>query len=177
MKTCEMNLQKVYLKPGEIYIGKKPTLVSTVLGSCVSVTMFSRRLGIGAISHALFPLCRNTVSCDIDINECFKYVDCSTLYMINKFREYGVKTDEIEVKMFGGASVMVNNDIKDDMKSVGTMNVEMAVNLLETKNLYITGSNVGQTWGRKIIFHTHTGEVLLKQLKSSAERTNPNSMI
>ena len=40
----DADLEKVYLKPGELYIGEGPTKVITVLGSCVSVTLFSRRL-------------------------------------------------------------------------------------------------------------------------------------
>jgi chemotaxis receptor (MCP) glutamine deamidase CheD len=46
---------KVFLKPGELYIGKEPAVVSNILGSCVSITMFSERLGAGGICHALLP--------------------------------------------------------------------------------------------------------------------------
>ncbi|MGA2108628.1 MAG: hypothetical protein ABSH25_13400 [Syntrophorhabdales bacterium] len=46
---------KVFLKPGEIYVGEEPAEISTILGSCVSVTMFSKRVRVGAICHALLP--------------------------------------------------------------------------------------------------------------------------
>ena len=46
---------KVFLKPGEIYVGREPAEVSTILGSCISVTMFSEGLKLGAICHALLP--------------------------------------------------------------------------------------------------------------------------
>ena len=36
---------KVFLKPGEMYLGEESAEVSTILGSCVSVTMFCRRSG------------------------------------------------------------------------------------------------------------------------------------
>jgi len=51
----DTDLDQVYLKPGELYIGEKPTKVITVLGSCVSITLFSKRLNIGAICHGRCP--------------------------------------------------------------------------------------------------------------------------
>ncbi len=44
-----------YLRPGELHIADHPGIVTTVLGSCVSVTMFSRRREVGAICHGLMP--------------------------------------------------------------------------------------------------------------------------
>jgi chemotaxis protein CheD len=41
-------LLRFYLKPGEIHIADRPGIVTTVLGSCVSVTMYSPRLKTGA---------------------------------------------------------------------------------------------------------------------------------
>ena len=48
-------MKKVFLRPGDVTVGKAPAEVSTVLGSCVSVTMFAERLKLGAICHALLP--------------------------------------------------------------------------------------------------------------------------
>jgi chemotaxis protein CheD len=44
---------KVFLRPGEMYLDEESAEVSTILGSCVSVSMFCRRIRIGAIWHAL----------------------------------------------------------------------------------------------------------------------------
>jgi chemotaxis protein CheD len=146
---------KVFLKPGELYIGKEPTVISTILGSCLSITMFNARLGVGGICHALFP------------NE-FKqkkgkkshYVDGSILYMLSEFEKIGVKRNEIEVKVFGGASI---NETAH-RKTVGQANIEMALNILNGNDLKVLTYDFGGTSGRKIIFYTHTGRVLLKKI-------------
>ena len=54
-RVQETPVKKVFLKPANIYAGKAPAEVATILGSCVSITMFSERLRFGAICHALLP--------------------------------------------------------------------------------------------------------------------------
>ncbi len=67
----------VSLRPGQIHFAKEPAVVSTVLGSCVSVTMHCARLEIGAICHALFP-----AGVPAEDVEPFRYVDRSVEAMV-----------------------------------------------------------------------------------------------
>jgi len=159
-------LPTVYLKPGEMYISSKPTLVSTVLGSCVSVTMFNRRLKIGAICHGMLP---SGTGDDIIIPgsaDALKYVDRSIATMFSQYERFGVERHEIEVKLFGGADVISSSRAA----SVGTQNVQTAIEIIKSNGLHFTSSCVGGVSGRKIIFYTHTGEVLLKHLISTQKR-------
>ena len=55
MLELEDALPEVYLQPGESYLARKPTIIRTILGSCVGVTFWSARLGIGALCHAQLP--------------------------------------------------------------------------------------------------------------------------
>lgn len=150
---------KVFLKPGELYIGKEPAVVSAVLGSCVSITMFSAKLGVGGICHALLPRRFAFRKRQHD----FHYVDKSILYMIGEFKKMGVKANEIEVKVFGGAGI-AGASYK---KSVGKANVETAFNTIKNHDLKVLTWNLGGTSGRKIVFFTHTGRVLLKMLENN----------
>jgi chemotaxis protein CheD len=159
----DIDIDKVYLKPGELYIGEQPTKVITVLGSCVSVTVFSRRLRIGAICHGAMPHCRKRRGCHEVCEEAFKYVDCSLHYMLAKLRSYGVADCDIEVKLFGGADTLSSK--KEN--TIGSMNVKMALEIIRQENLGIIAADVGDSFGRKIIFLTHTGEVYLKRLKDT----------
>lgn len=47
--------QNIFLKSAEVVMTCKPALISTVLGSCVAVTMFEPVNGVGAICHAMLP--------------------------------------------------------------------------------------------------------------------------
>ena len=164
MNRFERELPQVYLKPGEMHFAECPTLVVTVLGSCLSVTMFSRRKGLGGICHGLLPSCGGQHTCNGGCLEGFKYVDCSIEQMVKLFDKYGVKRSEIEVKCFGGAD-MFSREIKvPGLVSVGRQNVQTAEKILAHEGLSILKMDVGGLRGRKILFYTDTGDVFLKRL-------------
>jgi len=160
----ERELPQVYLKPGEMHFAEQPSLVVTVLGSCLSVTMFSRRKGLGGICHGLLPRCGGQHTCNGKCLEGFKYVDCSIEQMVKLFDKHGVKRSEIEVKCFGGAD-MFSREIKvPGLVSVGRQNVQTAEKILKHEGLSILKMDVGGLRGRKILFYTDTGDVFLKRL-------------
>lgn len=82
-------LPTVHLKAGEMHCTDRPTLVVTVLGSCLSVILYNRRLGIGGICHALLPSCGNQKTCSGDCMEKFRYVDCAIRQMVKIFDRFG----------------------------------------------------------------------------------------
>jgi chemotaxis protein CheD len=157
----------IYLKPGESVISDKSSIVSTVLGSCISVTMFNRQLRIGAISHNLLPSCRDKDGCSGDCPEASRYVECTIRRMVKKFTSLGIGVDDIEVKVFGGSDMLGAGDVNSSATTattVGAQNVETAIRILGSLRLKLAASDTGSKRGRRIIFHTHTGEVFLKRL-------------
>ncbi|MGD0229399.1 MAG: chemotaxis protein CheD [Syntrophorhabdales bacterium] len=147
---------RIFLKPGECYLGQKHALVSTVLGSCISVTMFSDALRTGAICHALLPM--NAAPQDVNM---FRYVDSSIYSMLRYFDAMGVGKGALKVKVFGGADLLPS--LRD--RTVGRANIERAVAIVRSENLELVTSDVGGFQGRKIIFNTLTGSVFLKRIK------------
>jgi len=164
MNTLNHQIPFIYLKPSEIHITKTPSIVETVLGSCVSVTMFDRTSGVSMICHCLLPQCKNEVPCEGDCSEGFKYVDCSIRRMIAKYASYDIKLSNIEVKVFGGADMFNAKANSANNIAIGKQNIETALKIIKRGNLNLIASDVGGTEGRKIYFNTHTGEVHLKRL-------------
>jgi chemotaxis protein CheD len=162
----------LYLKPGETYFSAEPAVVVTVLGSCLTVTMFHRRRGLGAICHCLLPNCSVQKECRGDCLERLKYVDCSIPRMVRFFDRYKVQHNEIEVKCFGGADMFTRQIERPGVVSIGRQNIITAEKALRAEGLKLNAKDVGGLQGRKIFFYTHTGEVLLKRLKK-AEAANP----
>jgi chemotaxis protein CheD len=143
--------------PGELYTPEMPTIVTTVLGSCVAITMFGKRLGLGSICHAMLP--KNPLSNEKDA---FRYVDSSIRYMIEDLETAGVRKDEIEVKIMGGADVLERIDYSP--ASVGQQNIKEAMDIIRQEGLNLTACDVGGETGRKVVFYAHTGRVLLKKI-------------
>jgi chemotaxis protein methyltransferase CheR len=162
----QQELPIIYLKPAEMCITDKPSVVRTVLGSCLAITMFHPRLGVAAICHALLPEPdQQSAEENAPVNP-LKYVTLVIPEMIAKLQEYGIKLEELEVKMFGGADMLTTREDRGKNQAVGRLNSMKAVMLLESHGLKVKVSDVGGTLGRKIFFYTHTGEVLLKRLTS-----------
>ena len=165
MSESDKELPVIYLKTGEMHFSEKSVVVLTVLGSCLSVTMFHRKLAIGAVCHGFLPQCRGRQSCDDSCVEKFKYVDCSIRKMLKLFDRFYAKRCELEVKVFGGADMFDMAPNGRSTFSVGKLNITSATNILEQEGLRIISMDVGGKRGRKLYFNTQTGEVLLKRLQ------------
>lgn len=165
MRRRVQGLPAVYLKPGEMHLAVVPTVVSTVLGSCVSVTMFAPREKAGAICHGLLPSCLQQQGCGGGCVEGFRYVDCSIRRMLEAFRALKVRPAELQVKVFGGADLIAaTRNGSRSSPTVGRQNIDTALTGIEREGLTLITHDVGGSGGRKLFFFTHTGEVLLKRL-------------
>lgn len=158
-----------YMLVAEGGVFREPTAVQTVLGSCVTVTFYSPRQRVGAMFHALMP--RQVEYERGAAQEApFKYVDSAIEACCRKLFALGVHKQDLECKIFGGASAMFKHEI-----SIGPRNVQTAYETLAAIPLRVAASNVGGSLGRKLLFISHTGEVYVKQLKRTNEQAPPHS--
>ena len=72
---------------------------------------------------------------------------------------------DIEAKLFGGSD-MFETAVGRGL-SVGGQNMKMALGMLELESVRLVTQDLGGPRGRKIVFHTHTGEVFSKRLRKS----------
>lgn len=163
MKNNLAKTDVVYLLPGQIFEGSGETLVSTVLGSCISLSMFSKKYKYGIITHCMLPECNKKTECKEKCTEAFKYVNCTVEQMLEKFENRNIKLKDIEVKIFGGSSMSKRPENLKDMFSVGRLNIETAMNAVGKYKLNLVSSDVGGNKGRKIIFNAKTGEIFVRK--------------
>jgi chemotaxis protein CheD len=95
----------ITLKPAEMFVSERPTIVRTVLGSCVAVTMFDSQHGVAAICHALLPESDTLSTHEEEKPNSYKYVDSVIPLMLKNF-EIMERTQDLEVKLFGGADML-----------------------------------------------------------------------
>ena len=151
-----------YLLVGQGGLYKTPTVVQTVLGSCVSVTMYCEKYKWGGIFHALLPRMGDFFRSE-DAQERFRYVDSSIRALLGEFARHGIYVDSLECKIFGGASPLH----QDSDTSAGRRNVEVALETLAREGVRVSASSVGGNVGRKLFFRTDTGLVLQKRFQVS----------
>lgn len=151
-----------YLKPGEIHLTSTPAMVTTILGSCLCVTMYHKYTRLAAICHAVMPSANSLSRKYDDHRDIFQYVDSSVEWMVQQFEIKGIKRHDIEVKMFGGAEMFTDGTAGSSPVSVGKKNIDVALRTIEMNRLKLTAWNIGGKKGRKVIFNTLTGEVFAK---------------
>ncbi len=167
MRSEFSGLPVIYLHQGEIYFGDKRVLISTVLGSCLSITMYSKKLKLGGISHCQLPYCHSK-SCDM-CGEAFKYVDCTLEKMIGKFEKLKIKREDIEIKAFGGGDVLITKEESQKSKTIGRQNIAALTNWMEQNKLKLSSYDLGGKRGRKIFFIPTTGEIFLKRINDEED--------
>jgi len=85
-----------------------------------------------------------------------------------QFDQLDVARREVQVKVFGGAEVLGTGPAAKPV--IGRPNSEAAIEVLAVEGFRIIGSSLGGNLGRRIQFHTGTGEVALRRLgKTRAE--------
>jgi chemotaxis protein CheD len=156
------------LQPGELYLARDPAILRTILGSCIGVTFWSAQLGAGALCHGMLPHCPPCLPPNADPTEGHRYVDFSIRYLAGQFDLLGVRRAELVVKVFGGADVL-GGAPRPGRPTVGALNRQAAEKALQEEGLIVSARDVGGTRGRRIHFHTGTGEVLLHRLTSPCQ--------
>lgn len=146
-----------YLFPAEIFVTSEPTMVSTVLGSCVAVCLWDSRFAIGGINHYLLPLWNG------DGLATPKYGNIAIRQLVEKVVAQGGDRKNIQAKIFGGAAMWSNTE---GFFAIGLRNIELAQQQLKELQIPVVASDVGGMLSRKIFFNTGDGSVLLRRHRS-----------
>lgn len=154
---------EVYVQPGESCLVAQPAVLRTVLGSCVGITFCVVRLRVGALCHPMLPRCSAARSGNMSAVAGRRYVDFAIRDMARQLDELGAQRSEVEVKLFGGGDVLVTIG-SSSRDTVGKLNSEVALKVLEEEGFTVSACSLGGTSGVQIRFETATGEVMLRRL-------------
>ena len=153
-------LPDLELQPGELFLARGQAILRTILGSCVGVTFWCRRLSAGALCHGVLPRC--PADATPAPTEGARYVDFSIRHLTREFERLGASRKELEVKLFGGADVLPASNPKD-RPTIGMLNCLAAREVAAELCLTVVATDLGGVRGRRIHFHTGTGEILLQR--------------
>jgi chemotaxis protein CheD len=163
MLPDDSDLPEVYLQPGELHLATEPSVLRTLLGSCVGVVFWAPGWNIGALCHPMLPRLPLRARSLTSTANCLRYVDYAIEEMARRLDELRVPRNEIQVKLFGGADVLQVTSQRN-RPTVGQMNQDVAAEVLATEGFRVVASRLGGNHGIHITFHTVTGEVLLRRL-------------
>ena len=173
------NMIDIFLQPGEYYFGNEDTRVRTLLGSCVSITMWHPTKLIGGMCHFVLPSRVNGGMEQLD----GRYGDEAILLLFREARRHKTHPSEYVVKVFGGGKMFngskkyllcVNRPCKEVIHScqnVSCRNASQSIALLGKEGITISSHDLGGVSSRNIIFDISNGKVWVRKNEKFAVET------
>ena len=148
-------MEKVTLHPGERFVSKEPTLITTLLGSCVAACLYDPIAHVAGMNHFLLANKRYTRNMMMSATEAGRYGVNAMELLINDMIHLGAEKKRIRAKVFGGGAVLESIS-NDNFHCVGDVNERFIREFLKTENITLDAEDLGGTKGRVIRFRTDT---------------------
>ena len=150
-------MNTLYIAQGQHAVGKDPeTMISTILGSCISFCLWDPVAGVGGMNHLLMPA-RKSDGCSLTAGA----LDLDLL--INKMMPFGAERPRLRAKLFGGSSMLKRPT------DIGERNIEFGRNYLANEGIFCDAESVGGTKARRLRFWPATGKVQMKLVEEAPE--------
>ena len=151
----------VFLQPGEYFVGEAGYRVRTVLGSCVSVTLWNPQRRIGAMSHYLLSSrARNGDRSAPDA----RYGDEALQRMLQELAQAGIGPVQCQAKIFGGGNMFPAHSAQRG-PAIGRRNGEAARSLLQAHGIAVVSESLFGDGHRQVAFDIATGHVWSRQVQ------------
>jgi chemotaxis protein CheD len=146
----------VYLHPGQIHVTSEAAIVSTILGSCVSVCLWDPLTRIAGINHFLLP------STPLRGSDDARFGNAAMEKLLEAMARRGTVDSRLVAKIFGGACVM--KGFSGPRQAIGAQNADVAREILTQRGIRVAAEQTGGTHGRKLHFHTVNGSAYVKEI-------------
>lgn len=156
-RDASLGVVVVQILPGDCYVSSDDEVLSTVLGSCVSVCLQDPVLRIGGMNHFLLP--ESEVD-SLQETEKNRYGQYAMEELLNGVMEVGADRYRLEAKIFGGGSMFASE------QEVGQRNTAYAESFLRQNEINVVSRDCGLCYSRKIRFSPANGNVMVKRLPS-----------
>ncbi len=149
--------KEITLHVGGVHASAEPTVIKTLLGSCVAVCLWDERARVGGMNHFLLPDGRPDGPRDEATRFGVHAMDC----LVGEMLKLGADPRRVIAKVFGGASVLA---LAGTAGSVPQANVAFVRAYLTREGVPVGATSVGGTLPRQIRFFTDTGKALVRRV-------------
>lgn len=146
---------RVYLYPGQFTVASVPCTVTTILGSCVAVSVYDPVARTGGLNHHLLPRAP-------EADPSLRFGDIAVPQLIAAVLEAGADHQRLLAKIVGGACVL--DAYRDRPNHVGRQNVRVALDVLSQAAIPVVMMDVEGGRGRRVVFNPHTGDLVVWSL-------------
>jgi chemotaxis protein CheD len=150
-------MDSIHLNIGELVVTSVPSEMTTILGSCVSVCLYTLEKQAGGMIHFSLPSRDYAYSkLRLECDDLRFGTEAIPKLVEEVLRVSALGRGFLKAKVVGGAAVV------DDLKlgaDIGEKNIQTAFEVLKEIGIPIVSQDVGGKVGRKVIFYPHTGRL------------------
>lgn len=150
---------EIFLHPGQYFFGDHRHLVKTLLGSCVSVTMWHRARRLGGMCHLMLP---ERISAGMIKKLDGRYGHEAVLWLFQEITRHDTNPYDYEVNMYGGGR-MFQRSVVGDTLDVGSRNVHYLTKLMKELGFRFSVQDVGAFGSRNLSFDISTGKIAIQR--------------
>lgn len=162
------NIFSAKIGPGEYYVSSQREMITTVLGSCVSVCIHDPVAGIGGMNHFMLP---DSHSYDLNswqstpVSDGARYGNIAMERLINTIIINGGTRENLEMKVFGGSKLM------EASYNIGFDNIVFVKQYIASEGFAILAEDTGGIYPRKLQYFPTSGRARVKKLYSMKNTT------
>jgi chemotaxis receptor (MCP) glutamine deamidase CheD/FixJ family two-component response regulator len=149
---------RVFILPGEYFISKQPHLISTLLGSCVAVCLYSPQHKFGGMNHYMLPTSPTR-------ERSGKYGDYANSKLFEFFERTVGSLAGLQAIVSGGANVIAAGSAGSH---IGQKNLEIARGMLKERGIPIIKENLGGTVGLKLHYQNWDNRLTVERMDNKA---------
>lgn len=150
-------IQEVFLQTGDFHFCGGHTRIRTLLGSCVSITLWHPLRRIGGMCHFMLPERGSPAPGGILDG---RYASEAMVMFDLGMREAGTRPQDYQAKIFGGGNMFPDQSARGGPE-IGRRNIAIAHQLLAERKIAILAEHLGGDGHRKLIFDVWSGDAWL----------------
>ncbi len=144
-------IYQCFIQPGQVAYSRDPSLICAVCGNGVLVFLRDKVKRIGGVAHCVFP---KSSPWKKSTNY---HADVAIYSLVSSLRIFNVRRWDVEAQLFGGGHS------RGYEKRRAEKVVQTARQILKKLEIDVVSHDTGGRLGRKIIFHTGSGEVIVQK--------------
>jgi chemotaxis protein CheD len=160
---AQFRLPAVKLLPGDYVSTRNPSLLVTVLGSCVAACLRDPVSGVCGMNHFMLPDGQS----ESGQNSLLARFGVQAMeLLILDMQKRGARRDRLQAKVFGAGSVLDGMNIVN----VGELNATFIQHYLQVEHIPVLASDLLGQCARKVYFFTDSGKVMIRRLQTESAR-------
>ena len=144
-----MQLPTTYVHPGQVVVSDQPGVLTTILGSCVAVSLTDPKMRVGGLNHFLLP------GGSVATEPASRYGKAAIRELVEEMLRRGASPARMSAQIIGGAAVLAA--FGNDVNHLGARNVDIARTMLAGYGINVVAEDVLGARGRKLVFSPRDG--------------------